>query len=255
MLRYLPLLLLAVLPLAGVCGCGREARPVLRLYCGAGLRAPVAELVAAFGRDQGAVIESDFGGSAALLSRVKLTREGDLYVPGDVRYIQQARADGLIASSVDACYFVPVILVAKRASRPVRGLADLATPGLRVGLGEPTACAIGEATQEILDRAGLTEQVRANLAFSSLTVNELGVQIESGKLDAAIVWDAIAKQYADVAEIVAIDRKENVISTVPVAVLSSSRHGELARAFQEFATSQRGRAIWARHGFTTTPPG
>jgi len=137
----------------------------------------------------------------------------------------------------------------------VRRLADLAVPGLRVGLGEPMACAIGEATKEILDRAGLTRQVQANLAFSSLTVNELGLQIRSGKLDAAIVWDATARQYADVAKIVEIDREENVVSTIPVAVLKWSRHGALAREFQLFAISPSGREIWARHGFTTSPPG
>lgn len=254
MLRYSPLVALAVL-LVAVCGCGHRERPVLRLYCGAGLRAPVAALAAEFSRAQGVAIESDFGGSGVLLSRIKLTREGDLYVPGDVRYVRQAQADGLIASSTDACYSIPVILVATRATTKVRRLADLAAPGVRVGLGEPTACAVGEAAKEILDRAGLTPRVRPNLVFSSLTVNELGLQVKSGKLDAAIVWDATARQYADVATIVPIDRRENVISTIPVAVLRSSRHEELARAFQAFATSPRGREVWARHGFTTSPPG
>ena len=253
--RHMRLVALAVLLFLGVCGCGRGEQPVLRLYCGAGIRSPVTELVAEFGRDQGVVIESDYGGSGVLLSRIKLTREGDFYVPGDVRYVQQARADGLIASSVNACYSIPVILVANRASQPVRGLTDLAAPGLRVGLGEPTACAIGEVTKEILDRAGIGEQVQANVVFNSLTVNELGLQIKSGKLDATIVWDAIARQYADVAEIVEIDRDANTISTIPVAVLKSSRHTELAREFQKFVTSERGREIWARHGFTTSPPG
>ena len=251
--RHLPLFALGLL-LSLVAGCGREAKPTLRLYCGAGLRGPVAELAEAFGRERGVAIESDFGGSGVLLGRIKLAREGDLYVPGDVWYVQQAQAEGLIASSVDACHSVPVILVSNRASRPVHSLADLAAPGLRVGLGEPTACAIGEASQEILNRAGIADQVRANLAFSALTVNELGLQIKSGMLDAVIVWDATARQYADAAEIVEIDRKQNVISTIPVAVLKSSTHGELARDFQRFATSPRGGAIWARHGFTPRAP-
>ncbi len=254
MARQLCVLALGLL-LIGASGCGRNRKPVLRLYCGAGLRGPVTELAAEFSRERGVAIESDFGGSGVLLSRIKLTRQGDLYVPGDVRYVQQAQAEGLIASSIAACYSVPVILVAKRASMRVHGLADLAAPGLRVGLGEPTACAIGEATKDILERAGLAERVHANVVFSSLTVNELGVQIRSGKLDATIVWDATAAQYADVARIVEIGREENVVSTIPVAVLKSSREAELARAFQAFATSRRGRAIWARHGFTTSLPG
>jgi molybdate transport system substrate-binding protein len=254
MLRRLAPLALSVLLLAASCGCGRKARPVLRLYCGAALRPAVTQLVTEFSRDHAVTVESDYGGSAVLLSRIKLAREGDLYMPGDVRYVRSAREAGLIASSVDACYAVPVILVAARAAGKVHALADLAAPGLRVGLGEPTACAIGEVSKEILDKAGLTARVQKNVVFTALTADELGLQIRAGRLEAVIVWDAVARQYPG-AKIVEIGRSQNVISTLPVAVLKSSQHRDLARAFQEFATSDRGREIWARHGFTTTPPG
>ena len=244
----------AVLVLTAVCGCGGRDKAVLRLYCGAAIRPPVAEMVTAFEREQGVNMECDYAGSNLLLSRIRLTREGDLYMPGDAHYVRQAEAEGLIASSVNACYFIAVILVAKRSSKPVDSLADLATPGLRVGLGDPEACAIGRVTEEIIEKAGIRDEIEANVVFRSLTVNELGVQIKTGKLDATIVWDAIARQYGDVAEIAEIPRDANVISTVPVAVLKSSKQPELARKFQEFVTSQRGREIFARHGYTTDPP-
>lgn len=244
----------AVLVLGAVCGCGGREQAVLRLYCGAGIRPPAAELVAQFEREHGVKMESDYAGANILLSRIKLTREGDLYMPGDVRYVQQAEAEGLIASSVNACYFIPVILVAKQSSKPVRGLADLAAPGLRVGFGDGEACAIGRVTEDILEKAGLREQIQPNIVFRSLTVNELGVQIKAGKLDATIVWDAIARQYSDVGEIVEIPPDANVISIVPVAVLKSAKHPQLARKFQKFVTSRRGREIFARHGYTTDLP-
>jgi molybdate transport system substrate-binding protein len=255
MLRAAQVVASAVLALTAVCGCGRRDKAGLRLYCGAAIRPPVAELVVEFQREQGVKMECDYAGSNLLLSRIRLTREGDLYMPGDVRYVQQAEAEGLIASSVDACYFIPVILVAKRSAKPVGTLADLAAPGLWLGFGDPEACAIGRVTEEIIEKAGIRDEIEANVVFRSLTANELGLQVKAGKLDATIVWDAIARQYRDVAEIVQIPRDANVVSTAPVAVLRSSEHPELARKFQEFVTSQRGREILARHGYTTDPPG
>ena len=77
------------------------------------------------------------------------------------------------------------------------------------------------------------------------------MQIKAGKLDAVIVWDAIAKQYADAGEIVEIPREQNLISTVPVAVLRCSEKPELAAAFQEFIASEKGRAIFKEHGYST----
>lgn len=255
MLRGMPAVGAVALVLTAVCGCGGRDEAVLRLYCGAAIRPPVAEMVTEFQREQGVNMECDYAGSNLLLSRIKLTGQGDLYMPGDVHYVRQAEAEGLIASSVTACYFIPVILVAKRSSRRVDSLAGLAAPGLRVGLGDPEACAIGRVTEEIIEKAAIRDEIEANVVFRSLTVNELGLQMEAGKLDAAIVWDAIARQYADVAEIVEIPRDENVVSTVPVAVLRSSEQPELAREFQQFVTSNRGREILARHGYTTDPPG
>lgn len=245
----------AGLLLVAVCGCGAREQPVLRLYCGAGLRPPAAELVAEFARAEGVRVECDYAGSELLLSRIKLTRKGDLYMPGDRHYVAQAEAEGLVAGAVDACWFVPVLLVSSHSPKPVRTLADLAAPGLRVGLGDPQACAVGRVTEQILEKAGVREQVERNVVFRSLTVNELGTQIKVGKLDAAIVWDAIARQYTDAGMIVEIPSEANIISSVPVAVLKTSAYPEAARRFQRFATSERGRAIFARHGYTTSYPG
>ncbi len=92
-------------------------------------------------------------------------------------------------------------------------------------------------------------------SFSSLTVNELGLHIKAGKIDATIIWDATAAYYADAAEVVPIPPEENVISTVPVAVLSFSKHKDLAEEFAEFVCSGEGRRIFQKHNYTTEEPG
>jgi molybdate transport system substrate-binding protein len=236
-------------------GCRRNAEPKLLLYCGAGIRTAVAEMVEAFEKKHHLVIEADYAGSNVLLSRLKLTNRGDVYMPGDVRYVQQAEQEGLIASSRDACYFIPVILVRRGNPKNIRGVNDLAREGLRLGFGDPKACAIGRATTEILKRNSLnTADVDRNIVFRALTVNELGVHIKAGKIDATIVWDAIAAQYPEEGEVVLIPKERNVISTVPVAVLRSSKYPKQAAAFQEFVVSEEGRAIFAKHHYTTEAP-
>lgn len=237
-------------------GCrAKPEREVLRLYCGAGIRPPVAQMVDEFEGSHGVRIESDYAGAAILLSRIKLTGQGDLYMPGDIRYVRLAEKDGLIASSATASYFIPVILVAKGNPKGIHSVADLARPGLRVGVGDPEACAIGSVTKEVLSNSGIPRRdFEPNIVFRSLTVNELGMQVKAGKLDATIVWDAIARMYSDAGEVVPICRDINVISTVPVAVLRASTHPDLAGKFQDFVTSRRGREIFTQHGYTTEPP-
>ncbi len=239
-------------------GCAEEGaeRPRLLLYAGAGVRPPVAELAELFGEERGVVVECDYAGAEVLLSRIKLTRRGDLYMPGDVHYVEQAKEEGLIDSSRTACYFVPVILVRKGNPQGVETLADMLRPGLKLGLGNPEACAIGRKTDAIFEKNGISlSDVERNVVFRALTVNELGIHITAGKIDAAVVWDAVAHYYADRAEVVPIPAEGNVISTVPVAVLSFSEQKDLAREFVELVTSERGVEVFLKHGYTTQLPG
>ena len=225
------------------------------LFCGAGIRPAAAEIAEEFARRHGVTVECDYAGSEVLLGRIKLSGRGDLYMPGDVHYIDQADRQGLIAARGRACYFVPVILVRKGNPKQIHTLSDLTRPGIKVGLGDPQACAIGRKCSKIFAKNNISEaDIERNVPFRSLTVNELGNHIKLGMLDAVIVWDAVAAYFADDAEVVPIPTERNVISTVVVGVLKSSKHPELCGKFIEFVGSDAGQEIFAKHHFSTELP-
>jgi molybdate transport system substrate-binding protein len=236
-------------------GTSQAPPPTLLLYSGAGLREPVAELAETFGSRHGVKIETDYAGSEVLLSRIKLTGQGDLYLPGDVYYVEQAEAENLVAEKATVCYLVPVILVQKGNPKGIRTVKDLLQAGVKLGLGDAQACAIGRNCEQIFQRAGVSaESLAEHVAFRALTVNELGTDVAVGALDAAIVWDAVAASFADKTDAVAIPAEQNAVSTVAVGVLRSSRHPDLAQQFVAFLTSPEASAIFAKHHYTTSPP-
>jgi len=231
-------------------GCSPE--PPL-LYCGAGIKPPVEELVEQFRREHGAAIVCDYRGSEVLLSSITLTGKGDLYMPGDAYYVELAEKEGLVASKKTVCYFVPVILVRKGNPKNIRTLQDLTREDVKVGLGDPQFCAVGRTSAEIFHKNGIPEE-DVSVTFRSPTVNELGNHIELGSLDAVIVWDAIAAYVGQQGEIVPIPPEQNVISTVAVGILKCSQHPEVAAEFVEFITSEQGRQVFQKHHYTTTLP-
>jgi len=253
-------------PILGVAlllaGCNREApqgsestTKELLLYCGAGIRPPVEQMAETFEREHGVKIVIDYAGSEVLLSKIKLAKQGDLYMPGDQYYVDQAAKEGMIVSQKTLCYFVPTILVQKGNPKNIAGLEGLLRPGLKLGLGDPKACAIGRQTQQIFAKNSIAWQdVEKNLAFQSLTVNELGMQIQAGSLDAVIVWDATARYYSEHGTQVPIAVQKNVTSTVNVGVLAFTKNRPLAEAFVEFAASQPGQDIFRKHGYTVESP-
>ena len=243
-----------------LCGCGTKSSEKLQtkellLYCGAGIRPPVDELIEVFERLNGIKIVTDYAGSEMLLSKIKVSHRGDLYMPGDEYYIEQAAGKGFILSQRPVCYFVPVILVQKGNPKNIRSLQDLLPSGLKLGLGDLNACAIGRATREILAKNNIPwDAIQKNVAFLSLTVNELGMQIQTRSLDAVIVWDAIARYYSNYGQEIPIPAENNVISTVDIGVLTFTKNRLSAEKFMEFAASEQGRAIFKKHLYRVEPP-
>ena len=251
--RIIALLILAVLA-TGLSGCGgkQEETKTLRLYAGAGLRRAVDELAAEFEKTTGIVVVPDYGGSGMIISRARLDPEADLFMPGDVWYVDQLHKQaGLIESKTPVAYFVPVIIVRKGEKR-IKTLEDLFRDDVTVALGNPKSCQVGRISDKILAKSGLS---RAKLnAKESLTVNELGVWVKTGDRDAAIVWDAIAANIADSVDVIEIPKDKNVISRVVVGLMKTSKDKESAQRFIDFMTGEKGRSILHGKGYRTESP-
>lgn len=227
----------------------------LLLYCGAGIRPPADELAETFGREHGAKIAVNYAGSETLLSTIRLVRRGDLYMPGDKHYVDQAATEGMILTQHSVCYFIPTILVQKGNPKNIRGLQDLLRPGLKLGIGDASTCAIGRKTKKILAKNKIAwKDIEKNVVYKSLTVNELGMQIQAKALDAVIVWDAMARYYSEYGNEVPIGIEKNVISTVDIGVLKFTKNRELAQKFVDFVASGRGRDIFIKHNYTVELP-
>ncbi len=247
----------------GEAGAGGSARTApqkapekrMMIYVGAGLRPPVAEAAAAFEKKRSVAIECDYAGSEILISRAKLSGRGDIYIPGEEYYIGRAEKENLILSRRQICYFVPVILVQKGNPKVIHKLEDLMRPGIKVGIGDVRACAIGKTVAEMLKKNGIPEpDFDKNVAFKSVTVNELAIHVKTGALDAAIVWDGTAAQYRDSTETVPIPLDRNVISTVAAGILRSTADRETAESFLDFLCSDECRDIFRKHGYTVEEP-
>jgi molybdate transport system substrate-binding protein len=249
-----------IIPAIILVGCGgredgQSAKQELLLYCGAGIRPPADELVEAFEDKYDIKISPDYAGSEVLLSKIKVARRGDLYMPGDRHYVDQAAQADMILSRKSVCYWVPTILVRKGNPKGISGLDDLLKPGIKLGLGDPNACAIGRISKRILEKNNIKwSDLQENLVFQSLTVNELGMQIQAEALDAVIVWDAVAKYYSDSGDEVPILPENNVISTVDIGVLGFTKNQEQAEKFMDFVSSEAGRKIFQKYNYSTTRP-
>ncbi len=116
-------------------------RPLF-VYCAAGMRKPIEEIVAAYGREYGVPIHLQYGGSNTLLGQLEVSRTGDLYLAADESYTRQAQQKGLVQERLPAAKIRPVIVVKKGNPKGVQGIADLAAGKVRYALGDPDAATL-----------------------------------------------------------------------------------------------------------------
>jgi molybdate transport system substrate-binding protein len=266
MKRLFPVLLVGFFLIAAffVCGCTQTQADIttdptetpavqssLLVYCGAGMREPMEEIAAIFEEREGIKIDYTYGGSAQLLSQIELYQTGDLYMPGATSYIDSAIAKGYVDKTEKVVYHILGIAVPTGNPAGIETLEDLAKPGVRVAIGEPSGPAVGEAAKKMLEKDGLWDEVDANCVVKSGTVNELLVYISMNQADAAIIWEDLLNP--ETMEKVDIPIEQGWIKIVPIGTLTFSENKEAAEKFMNFVASDEGKAIYKEHGFTTYP--
>lgn len=224
----------------------------LLLYAGAGIQQATIELVEAFEAQTGVRVETTYGSCGQLLVSISANHRGDLYMPGSLLYVEEAVHKGLAIAETkrDIAEYIPVIFVQNGNPKDIETLWDLTQPGLRVGIGDERACVIGKWTRIILERNDISyEELEPNVVYQAATSPPLGFAIQTGAVDAVITWYTNARRFGNYGDIIEIPPSQNMASTVPILMLTSSRHPQEAQQFIEFVASEQGREILQERGF------
>jgi len=236
----------------------REKGTKLFVYCGAAISQPMLELGKEFEKRYNIKIEYTFAGSPCLLSQIIFTKSGDLYMPGEQWYMDQAIDKELINSWKVVALFVPVIAVQKGNPKKVKSILDFLRKDVKIGLGNKDACAIGHISDEIFKKAGkilkkngLADKIWKKTAYMAMQEPELGNSIKLKQLDATIIWNATAHRIKDSIDIIPIDPKYRIDSPIPLGILKFSKHIDEAEKFLNFVLSPEGKKVFAKHGFAT----
>ncbi len=242
---------------AGVLVAARAAAPqkTLLVHSGAALRPALDDLGAMFQKKTGVKVDYNYKGSACLLPDVCVSQKGDVYIPGEQYFMDQAVKRALVKPDYKMIATMTTVIIVQAGNpKKIKGLQDLAKPGTRLGLGDPQAVAIGRSGRESLVKAKAWDRAQKSIVMSAQNVTELSNAVKLKQLDAAIVWDATAAMYGS-GEIVTIPipAKYAVCSPVPAGALKFTKNAKEARAFLSFLASPEATKVFVAHGFGPPP--
>lgn len=223
----------------------------LLVYSGAGLSAPMKAIKTAFEEEHGVTIEYIFGGSGTLLPQMEITQKGDLFVAGGMPAYEAALKKGLVTDCELVAYHVPIIVTPKGNPARIRSIEDLSRPGVKVALGDANATAVGKQSNQILQKKGILQEVNKNVVARTATVNELVTYITLGTADVAIIMEDLYNP--ETMNSIRIANEDNVISVIPISVLTFSEKKDTAELFLAFVISDKGKQIFADNNFVPYP--
>ncbi len=189
----------------------------------------------------------NLGGSSALREQILAGAPADVFASANLRNMRLVSESGLVVGPISVFATNRLAIAVPVAnSADVSGLEDFSDEGLLIGLCS-VAVPCGSFAEEVLSNAGLAAAVDTY----EPDVRSLLTKIESGELDAGIVYLTDIAARADSVVGIAIPEDFNVTAEYPLAVLGGGDNSTGGELFVEFVTSDEGAAILSAHGFGT----
>ncbi len=217
----------------------------LLVFAGSGMRVPLAELGDAFTEKSGITVNFDFDGSGRLGTKIMMGVKPDLFIPGSDAWALKLKDRGYVKECLPVAYHTPVIIT-PRGNDKVKDLEDLTSNKVKLALGDAKAAAIGRNNKKMFEKMGIT-LADMNIVARGINVKQLVQWVESGTVDASIVWRADAVQSGRV-RVIEIPAGVNQIDSIPLCLMSRPSHPQAAEQFRQYLL-KNGPAVFARHGF------
>ena len=193
----------------------------------------------------GTDITFQFGSSGDLATDIDQGADADVFASAATKNMQAVLDAGNASASSNFVSNVAEIAAAPGNPKQIATLADLAKSGTRVALCVTTA-PCGALAQQILQKAGVSLTPTA----SEPDVKSTLAVVESGEVDAGIVYVTDVKAAGAKVVGVSIPDGQNASTEYPIATLTHAKNPALAKAFVQYVESNAGQKVLTDAGFS-----
>jgi molybdate transport system substrate-binding protein len=225
----------------------------IEVFAAASLTNALKEIGAAYEKENGTRVLFNFAASGTLDIQIKAGAPADLFFSADEAKMDDLATGNLIAKETrkDLLSNSLVIVVPADSSATLTSAAQLADPKFRkIAVGETRTVPAGIYAKQYLQKIGIWDQV-APRVIPVESVRAALAAVETGNVDAGIVYktDALISKKVKVAYEVPI--AEGPAITYPVALVQGSKHAAAAKLFLDYLAGASSLKVFAKYGFIT----
>lgn len=200
----------------------------------------------------------NFAGSQQLVTLIEQDAPADVFASADTKNMDKVIKDKKVERNTIFTKNQLVIGKFKDSKANISSLKDLGEDGVKIVVGDKSV-PCGAYFYKTIDEAVIDKyidketynKILKNIKSSELNVKDIVSKVAMGNADVGIVYKTdINKSNQDKIQI--IKDKEFLKQKVeyPVAIISASNHKKTAKTFIEYLTSNKGKALMNKYGFT-----
>ncbi len=221
------------------------------LFAAASLSDALREIAAEYEAATGDAVRLNLAGSSALARQIQAGAPADLFFAADEAKMDALQSDGLLlpGSRRPLLSNSLVIVVHAKNGAAIASPSDLAAPAVRrIALAEPSSVPAGIYARQFLENIRIWDQVSPKLVPTA-NVRAALAALESGNVEAAIVYRTDVRASANAAIAYQVPPSESPAISYPLAILQASKQPAAAARLALHLASPPAQAIFAQHGF------
>lgn len=199
----------------------------------------------------GVSITLNLGASGILEQQIEQGAPADIFVSASPQEMNALQSRGLLleGSRKDLLRNV-LVLISPAASNDVSGFRDLVKPHVRrVAMANPESVPAGVYARQALEYFKIYRRIEPKIIFAQ-DVRQALAYVESGDVDAGIVYLTEARLSSKVKVVATAPRASHDPIVYPVAILKRCRNIPAARQLVNFFMSPQARSVFEQEGFS-----
>ena len=225
----------------------------VEVFAAASLTDSLKEIAADYEKSGGDKIVFNFAASNTLDMQIKAGAPADIFFSADTAKMDDLDKQSLSAKGSRKDFLANTldIVVPSDSALTLTSAAQLADAKFaKIALGQPQSVPAGIYAKEYLQKIGIWEKVSARV-IPCESVRAALAAVESGNVDAGIVYktDALHSTKVKVAWEVPVAEGPAII--YPIALLTGSKHGAAAKKFLDYLAEPGSLKVFEKYGFIT----
>lgn len=221
------------------------------VFAAASLTDAMKELASAYESESGDKLVFNFAGSNALARQIKEGAPADVFFSADEAQMGGLEKAGLIAEGSRKSVLSNSLVFAAPKDSAITSLTpqDLTQPTIkRLALADTKTVPAGIYSKAYLEKLGLWKEVEPKV-IPTENVRAALAAVESGNVDAGIVYKTDASISKAVKVVFEVPAKEGPDISYPIAVIKESKNPEAAQKFLDYLKSEPALTVFRKYGF------